>query len=302
MGINRSHKCPYYTILVQNNSGDKLVKEDRSLDIFEYTDFRKFLGDAFESKNKENRKFSKSFICREIGVPNSRSYFGDIINGERVLSNLKTELIIPLFDLKNDTARYFRLMVQFNQTIISDEKVFYLEQMMRMNKAPKTSLDPRFFAYYTDWYHSAIRALFDVIDWKEDFLSLSKLLVPTITEDEAEESVVLLQSLGLIAADDDGFMKPTAQIITSGNVALKNEVIKQYQVKCLELAKNSIFSDEFIKRNISTKTLSLSDSAFEQLTEKLTLFRQEVSSIVHNDTESAEKIYQLNIQLFSQSK
>lgn len=273
-----------------------------TIDIFEYTDFRKFLAEAFDFRNRSDRSFTKAMICRAMGVPNSRSYFGDIISGERTLSNLKMELLIPVFELTSDEARYFRLMVQFNQTTISDEKVFYLEQMMRMNKAPKTSLDPRYFAFYSQWHHSAIRALLDVVDWRDDYSILAKMLVPEISESDARISIELLTDLGLVAPDSEGFIKPTEQMITSGNVALKNEIIKQYQVSCLELAIKSIYSDEFLKRNISTKTLSLSPKAYEQLTEKLQTFRQEVSSIVHNDDEPADSIFQLNIQLFSQSK
>ena len=52
--------------------------------IYDYNDFRKFLGDFQEAKRSVDRRFTKSAICKELGLPNSRSYFNDVLNGKPV--------------------------------------------------------------------------------------------------------------------------------------------------------------------------------------------------------------------------
>lgn len=269
--------------------------------IYDYVDFRKFLSDSFDEKNKENKKFSKSYICREMGVPNSRSYFTDIIGGDRALSNAKAELLVTIFELDTDEAQYFRLLVQYNQTMMPNEKKFYLDQLLRAAKPEKVDLNPKFFALYGKWYHSSIRALLDVVTFTGDCTLLAEKLIPTISVEEIEESIALLLDLKLIEKNEDGCFKPTDSYITSGNAALHNEIIKQYQIDCIELSKNAVYNAKVQKKNISTKTISVSDETYDLIRERLNQFKEEVSAIIQKDEHKAENVYQLNIQLFSQA-
>src|SRR5271157_3464016 len=48
---------------------------------FEYNNFRKFLADARKALGRESKMFSKAGVCAQLGLPNTRSYFNDILNG-----------------------------------------------------------------------------------------------------------------------------------------------------------------------------------------------------------------------------
>ncbi|MGL1904318.1 MAG: hypothetical protein OCC49_19445, partial [Fibrobacterales bacterium] len=60
-------------------------------DLFSYLNFRELLSDFYDFYHTEDKAFTKSHICKMIGLPNSRSYFKDILNG-KILSAVKIPL------------------------------------------------------------------------------------------------------------------------------------------------------------------------------------------------------------------
>lgn len=55
--------------------------------IYEYNDFRKFIDDFYIQNKEAGNSLSKAGLCRSLGLPNSRSYFGEVIQGRFVSSN-----------------------------------------------------------------------------------------------------------------------------------------------------------------------------------------------------------------------
>jgi uncharacterized protein (TIGR02147 family) len=130
---------------------------------------------------------------------------------------------------------------------------------------------------------------------------LSKKLHPQITVKQARESIALLKKLGLIRKNERGFYKPIDRSITTGPY-VKDALVKQYQAKCLDLAKQAIVSDPPGPKNFSTMTLRISREAYKTLEKRLQSFRAEARSIAHKDENPAEVVYQMNIQLFPNSR
>jgi 5'/3'-nucleotidase SurE len=70
----------------------------------------------------------------------------------------------------------------------------------------------------------------------------------------------------------------------------------------LAAAKQAVLCPEGPARNVSTETLSVSEQACRKIETALQKFKSEVRAIVHGDERKAEKVYQLNIQFFPQSR
>ena len=108
--------------------------------IFDYNDFRKYLKDYQAAKRRHDRRFTKSAICKLLGLPNSRSYFNDVLNG-KLVSNTYIERFVKLLEFDTDEARFFRVLVKFNQADIPSERELLIEQLISLNKTPKKVLD-----------------------------------------------------------------------------------------------------------------------------------------------------------------
>lgn len=275
----------------------------RKPNVYSYIDFREYLSDLYKYKNKRNKNFSKTYICKELGLKNSRSYFQDVLNGKFV-SQIKLPLLIRIFKLSKDEAIFFRLLVNYNQTLDDpEEREFFFEQLISLNKTPKVILDSVTYSYYKDWYNSIVRAVLNIVDFKQggDYLQLARQIFPPITELQAKKSIQLLLKLNLIKINKKGFLKPTNQVISTGAYA-KAEIIKQYQLKSIKIAQDAIIKNTNQSQRIITKTMTVSSEGFNNVLKNIEKCNSEINSIVHKDDKKADKIYQLNIVLFPHLK
>jgi len=271
--------------------------------IFDYNDYRIYLKDRYNYLHNQDKKFSKSYICKELGLPNSRSYFQDVLNGKYV-SPLKVPLFIRVFNLDEKEAHFFRALVNYNQAVDDpQERESLFEQLIALNQTPKSTISSKEYAYYKDWYNSVVRAVLNIVDFKSEgnYLKLARQVFPAITEAQAHSSVNLLLELGLIKENGSGFLKPTEKVISTGAYA-QNEVIKQYQLKSLAISREAILKNQKEPQRVITKTISVSKEGYQRVLKNIEKCNSEINSIVHKDEDPADRVYQLNIVLFPHSK
>lgn len=270
-------------------------------DIFEYIDYRKYLDDYYVKRKSIEADFTHEYICHRLGQENARSYFSNVINGRTDMTPVFIDRFINLLELKPDAAKYFRALVNYNQTVSPHEKEFFFDQLVRLNRTPHQVVDPNAYEFYKEWYHSAVRALLDIIDVQSDYKALSVKLYPPITLKQARDSIGLLDRLGLIKKNEKGFWKPTEKIIVTGDF-IKDALVKQFQMKCLEHARFALARGPGQACKNLTLTASISDKAFERMMGRLKQLKTEFRSIIHTDEKQATKVYHLNVNFFPMSK
>ena len=268
--------------------------------IYEYNDFRKYLADFQKYHYTREKRYSKSSLSKLLGLPNTRSYFSDIIKGKKV-SPLFIDRFIQVLKLKKDEAQFFRVLVLFNQAENSDERELYFDRLISLNRTPKRVLEKNIYIYYKNWYNGVIRALLHIYDFKDDYAGFAKKVFPPISAKQVRESITLLERLNLIAKDDNGFFKPTEKSIATPD-GVRDELIKHYQLSCLDMAKNALLKNRSIPQSISTNVISISSEGLKRLEKKIHQFRGEVRSLVHKDAQPAERVFQLDIMLFPNSR
>ncbi len=269
--------------------------------IFEYNDFRTYLDDFQKARFEIDKTFTRSALCRKLGIAKTRSYYGDVVAGKFV-SSAYVGRFIKVLELNKEEAQFFRVLVKFNQADEPDEHELYFEQLIALNRTPKRILDPKVHIFYKVWYHSIIRTILDIYDFNgSNYASLARKVVPSVTVKQAKESIALLEELELIKQNGEGFYKPTDKAITT-NDFVRDELIKQYQVQCLEMAKKTLIKKVKPPHEISTNVISISEVGFKRLQKRLGQFKAEVRSLVNKDENPADRVYQLNIQLFPSSK
>jgi uncharacterized protein (TIGR02147 family) len=268
--------------------------------VYSYNDFRKFLSDYQKAREELDESFSRSNICKWIGLPNTRNFFHNVIAGRKVTPTY-VERFVKVFELNEEEARFFRVLVKFNQAENVEEKELYLEQLISFNKTPQKVLDKKVFSFFSEWHHSVIRALLDIINFKDNYRSLSKALFPSVPPKKVKESIVLLKNLDLIRQDTHGFWRPSDKSITTPGY-LRDDLILQYQIQCLDLAKQVLLKRHGLPQKISTNIISLSEENYIRVQKKIDRFKGEIRSLIHKDNAPSEYVYQLNIQLFPAAK
>jgi len=268
--------------------------------VYGYTDFRKFLTDWLEARQRLDRKFNRSEVHRRLGLPNTRSYLSDILAGKDVSPTFLERFVVVL-ELAADEARFFRVLVRFNQATSPEERELAFDQLVALNRTPRAILDPRHYRYYRHWWNGAVRAMLSIHDIGDEYRKLSNLVQPPITEAQARESLVLLAELELVAKNDKGFWKPTTHTLSTGEGA-RGELVRQLQVQQLGLVQNAAIRPGPAGQVVATNTISVSEKGLEMIRKRLERFRSEVRSIVHKDENPATRVHLVSLAIVPVSR
>jgi uncharacterized protein (TIGR02147 family) len=261
--------------------------------IYAYNDFKKFLVDYQVSRQKYEKTFTKSEFSRMLQLPHTRSYITDVLKGKRV-SETFVERFLKVIGFSRDEARYFRVLVRFNQADNAEEREYFFEQLIALNKTPHRIIDIALLAYYGKWYNSAVRAMLEINDFVDDYAGLAKRVRPAITPNQAKKSIQLLLRLGLASRDIHGVIKPTDKAIAAPE-NIRDEMIRHYQFQCLSLAQKIMITDPKSIAFSLTNTISVSERGYKRLMRLLEQFQSQVRSLIHKDENKPDRVVQLDL-------
>ncbi len=268
--------------------------------VFAYNDFRFFLHDYQRNRQLYEPDFTKSEFSRRLRLPNSRGYLNDVLNGKKVTTTF-IDRFVSVMELKRDESQYFRVLVKFNQAESVEEREIYFGQLIALNCTPKTVLSKDFYIYYKDWYNSIIRAILNVYDFDDNYAGLSRAVLPPITPRQARNSIQLLKKLDLIRRDRKGFWRPSKKSISTPEF-VKDEIVRQFQLQCLDCARFGILRKGDQRQLITTNTISISAKGYNRLIKHIQQFRSQIRSLVHKDESPADRVYQLSLLLIPFSR
>ncbi|MDB5051557.1 MAG: hypothetical protein JWO30_4628 [Fibrobacteres bacterium] len=134
--------------------------------IFDYMNYRDFLRDYYLWRKKATPSFSYMLFARTVGFA-SKSFLPHVIEGKKDLAQESVFQIGQGLELDLKAMSYFEDLVAFNQSKDPKKRShFILSSQMKL---------------FSNWYHSTIRELATVYDFKEDYSALAKMVQPRIS-------------------------------------------------------------------------------------------------------------------------
>ena len=263
--------------------------------IYAYNDFRKYLAVYQAARMATEKNFTKSEFSRQLDLPNTRSYFNDVLKGKTVTGTF-IERFIRVIGFSREEAQFFRTLVRFNQADSVEERELSFTQLIDLNRTPGRILTKKMLEYYGNWYNSVLRALLEIEDFRDDFPALVRKIRPTISVPQAKKAVALLLELGLVEKKPDGTLKPSDKAIRAPEL-FRNELIRHYQLEVLSLTREKMAGTPEDITFSFTNTISLSERGWRRLQTLADKFRSQVRSLVHKDEERADRVVQLALVL-----
>ncbi len=268
--------------------------------IFEYTDYRKYLGDYYEENKAKSKSFSYNTLSLKAGFKN-KAFLYLVIHGKKNLSKISIVKLSQAIGHNNNEAEYFENLVFFNKAYNLKERNYFYDKLdavkckdSKVKKVHQTRKDQ--YEFYSKWYHSAIRSLIDMYPFKDDYKWLAKNVNPPIKAGQAKKSVELLEKLGLIKKQKSGVYKLAYKSITTGN-EIKSLAALNFHKEATDLAKNALETLPKAKRNITGLTVGVSEDTYKRICEEIKAFRSRIVQMVDQDKE-ADRTYQLNFHFF----
>jgi len=266
------------------------------LDIFQYADYRMFLKDMYEERKKESKVFSFRGFAQKAGT--APSLLADIIEGRRSLSLEVMEKYATALGMTERERRYFGHMVRFVNARKSREKNEAFGEMSVLRRQTYLRfLDPVQYEFWSQWHHAAVRELVTIEGFQEDPDWIAKHLEPRITPVQARKSLELLLKLGLLVRGDNGKLHPADPAISS-EYETPSLVIRHFNQEMISQALTAADRILPADREIGGLTLGLSKECYDRVKQRIRIFKEEILTMVLEDSRASELVAQLNIQLF----
>ncbi|MBN1577429.1 MAG: TIGR02147 family protein [Chitinispirillaceae bacterium] len=264
------------------------------ISIFNYTDFRKYLTDYYEDRKKDEPRFSYRFLTGQGGI--NPGNFVKMLKGERNFSLAASIKLAHALKMNKRERDYFQAMVQFCQAKNHQDKKRYFEELMTFKESAVRVLDANHYMFYDKWYYTAVRealAFFPLTD--ENFGSLGKCIIPSISEKQVAQAIALLISLELVEKDENGLFKRTNALISTGN-NIRSLTLNNFVIHTMKLAAQAINAG-IKETNLSTVTFSVSGEDFTKVQEEIRRCRSRIMEIAQGSA-APDRVYQFNMQLF----
>ncbi len=269
-------------------------------DIFDYSDFRKFLSAYQEKRQAIEPKFTRTEFCNLLGLPHTRSYFNDVVRGKTLTFEMQRRFQ-KVLGLSGKESRYFDAMVRFDQSKVEEARSRALQEMMSLNPNPEIIADPTSYELFSNWYNAVLFNLLGVIEVGDDLSEIEKRIFPPVSQTKIKSALQVLRKLSLIQKDVNGFWRPTREGFATVRQC-KNDMVLQYQKQCLELSKEAIESTGKESRDMTTFSVGVSRKARNRIDREVERFKERIRRIVREDSLPPTEVEHINLHVFSNLK
>jgi uncharacterized protein (TIGR02147 family) len=264
------------------------------IDVFRYLDYRTFLADFYAAKKKRGFSFRAFSRTAGLGAPN---YLKLVISGERNLTAEMAERFAEACGLQNDSADYFKHLVEFNQARTQEKRNAAYERLTGFQRYRKAQrIEVAHAAYHSTWYLPAIRELVVSPWFRDDPEWIAATLCPPIKPQEAKAAIDTLLDLGLLHRDPHGRLRQASAVVSTG-AQTQSMHIRNYHAQMLERARAAMELVPAAQRDITALTFCLPEDGLEQLKQRLADFRRELIELAESQSDRGQ-VVQLNLQLF----
>ncbi|HKP95782.1 MAG TPA: TIGR02147 family protein [Fibrobacteria bacterium] len=264
-------------------------------DIFNYTDFRKYLSDLYRELKAKDPKYSHRYMSMKMGY-GSAGFFADVIAGRKNLTGALPLKLSRFLGLKKDDEEYFINLVLFNQAATMDEKNRYYEKLMGVTRIEVKILEAEKFRYFSQWFYTAVRELLSFHSFRGDFRALGKKLDPPITPVQARQAVEFLLEIGLLRLDADGAYRPTDALISTGE-GFASLNVANFQRAFLDLAREGLDRHPSEERDYSTLSLPLAKDDLPRARLAIAKLRSYLMALSEK-SKAPDRVYHFNFQAF----
>ncbi|MBQ3715780.1 MAG: TIGR02147 family protein [Fibrobacter sp.] len=273
---------------------------DKIIDIFQFTSFRKYLDEYQAARVQTDPDFTRAGACVLLGLPKTRSYYNDIIKGKK-LSTRMIPKFVEVLGLNKKEAKYFETMVNMDQAKTATERNAFFEELLKQHPDSHRILNEDAYEYYNHWYNSVLFTALEVVDVSDDLEPIQKLIFPKVSVGTLKRSLELLERLGFVRKNENGFWKSCRDAVSSGDYN-NSDLVRQYQLQSFELSKQALLASDGRSSDMATFTFSVSDDAFKAIAKEIQGLKARVRKIIMLDKKKATGVHQLNVHLFTNLK
>ena len=244
---------------------------------FDYEDYRTFLRDMVAYLKSNHRQFTYRYFSKKAGF-SSPNFLKLVAEGQRNLSHRSIGKFARALRLPEKEQEDFENLVLFNQAQSDVERNRLYSRLRKgRSETPQTKLTAEQYDVYSLWYALPIREMMLLPDFQEDPEWIAKHLRPRIRPVEAKRALRLLEKIGLARRDEAGKLQPQAVSLATGPAAPL--AVRNYHRAMLEHAASSLDGLPVEERNITSVTVPLKRSQYEEVCRRISELRDSIMEL-----------------------
>lgn len=279
---------------------DEVKKMTLKPNIHEFLDYRQFLRAMYEFKKSQSAGFSLRTFSRLAGLRSS-NFLKLIMDGDRNLSLEGIHKFARAFKLSKPESNFFEALVLFGQAKSAEEKNRYYERIIQSKSYNEVKkLEANQYVYFSNWHYVALRELVKLKGFREDPQWINRKLDTRFSHEEIQKAFNLLIALNLLHRDEGNHLRQTEEKLTT-SPEISSLAVLNFHREMIRKASDSLEKSKTDHRDVSTLTIGLSKSQYDQIRERINQFRREIHAIA-TESRDPEAVYQINFQLFNLSE
>lgn len=244
---------------------------------------QKTLRERLDELKTKNNSFSLRAFSRLLGV--SPASLSEFLNGKRVLSQ---KMILKMAD---------RLCLSPDEfTTLSDKLTRDKNGIETSVSNKKIQIQNDQYFLVADWHYYAILCLAETEDFRSDSAWVAERL--KTSQKKVSEALERLLRIGLLDYDKEGNLKyQDVEIVTSEDVP--NTSIKKRHANTLEAAKESLYTDDVLLRDMSSATVAIDPKKLPAAKKMIREFQDQLIAFLESGDK--KEVYELSMQIFPRS-
>lgn len=254
-------------------------------DIFQYTDFRRFLKDWALYAQSRNPRWSYGLWARKMGLT-SKSTLIMILNGQRSPGKGMMTKLVASLGLSEDEAKYFERLVAVQKRTP--------DPMMRVMLLKAETQQERSGQQAPRWLFFVLREMTQMPGFEENVEWVNERFLEPVAESDFKGAIELCLNEGALVRDEAGKLQPgRGEYVPPWG---RDELL-QFHQDGINASGRAMEQVAVPSRVFQTSFLKIRQDKVEQARLLIQAFQKEMGKLLE-ETEDADSVYQLNLQLF----
>ena len=257
-------------------------------------DYRDFLKSYYDKRKEEMPFYSYRMMGDKLGLDSS--YLYRVLQKKQHLPAHALPAAKDILALSGRSAEYFDLLYSAAVSKDKGKREELMAKALALRDVDRHNLEAAELKLLRNWWIPAVRAYLELNGGVVNIKQIARDICPPISEAQAEEAIEILKEVGLVKKLASGKLALTDAHLTVGGPE-KASAVREFQKQVLGLASDALDNVPVAERNISTLTLSVDQSCFEDLGDMLREFRRLVQKRV-DEAKSPDRVMQLSMAFY----
>lgn len=257
-------------------------------------DYRDFLKSYYDKRKEEMPFYSYRMMGDKLGLDSS--YLYRVLQKKQHLPAHALPAAKDILALTGRSAEYFDLLYSAAVSKDKGKREELMAKALALRDVDRHSLEAAELKVLRNWWILAVRAYLDMNGGVVNVKQIAHDICPPITEAQVEEAIEILKEVGLVKKLASGKLALTEAHLTAGGPE-KASAVREFQKQVLGLASDALDTIPVTERNISTLTLSVDQSCFDDLGDMLREFRRLVQKRV-DEVKNSDRVMQMSMAFY----